>query len=53
MSKYGDRGKELLGLDEGRVELRSPQEKLTQTLEGVGERSKDLSSVSEKSPLEI
>ena len=51
--KYRDRGKELLGLDEGGVELRRLQERLARTLEGVGESSKDLSSVSEKSPVEM
>ena len=53
VSKYRDRGEELLGEDEGGVELRSPQERLTGALEGVGKRSKDLGSVSEKSPVEI
>ena len=52
VSKYRDRGEELLGKDEGGVELRRPQERLAWTLEGVDERSKDLRSVSEKFPVE-
>ena len=53
VSKHRDRGKEHLGQDEGGVELSCPQERFARTLQGVGERSKDLSSVSEKSPVEI
>ena len=53
MTKNGDRGEELLGEDKGRVKLSGPQERFVQTLKGVGERSKDLGSVSEKSPVEI
>ena len=36
VSKYRDRGQELLGKDGGGVELRSPQERLAQTLDHVG-----------------
>ena len=53
VTKYRDRGKELLGQDEGGVEFRSPQERLARTIEGIGERSKDLGSISEKSPVKI
>ena len=53
MRKNGDRGKELLGEDKGGVKLGGPQERLARTLKGVGERSKDLGGVSEKSLVEI
>ena len=41
------------GEDKGGVELKRPKERLAWTLEGIGERSKDLGSVSEKYLLEI
>ena len=40
-------------MDKGGVKLVGPMERLARTLEGVGERSKDLGGVSEKSPVEI
>ena len=40
-------------MDNGGVKLVGPQERLARPHEGVGERSKDLGSVSEKSPVEI
>ena len=40
-------------MDESGVELRGPEERFARTLESFGERSKDLGSVSEKSPVEI
>ena len=53
VSKNGDSCEEILGKEKGGVEILGPQERLAQTLEGVGERSKDLGGVSEKSPVEI
>ena len=53
VSKNGDSCEEILGEDKGGVEILGPQERLARTLEGVGERSKDLHGVSEKSPVEI
>ena len=49
MSKNGDRGKELLGKVKGGVKLSGPQERFAPAFKGVGERSKDLGSVPEKS----
>ena len=46
-------GKELLDKEEGRVKHGGPQERLPQTLEGIGERSKDLSSVVQKPVVKI
>ena len=51
VSKNEDRCEELLGEDKGGVKLVSPQERLAWTLEGIGERSKDLGGVLEKSPV--
>ena len=52
-SKNRDRWEELLGKEKGRVKLGGPQERLALTLKGVGERSKDLGGISEKSPVKI
>ena len=43
MSKYRNRSEEFLGKNKGGVKLGSPQERFALALEGVGERSKDLS----------
>ena len=53
VSKNEDRCEELLGVDKGGVKIVGPQERLARTLEGVGERSKDLGGVLEKSPVKI
>ena len=53
VSKYQNRGKELLSEDKSGVKLGGPPERFSRTFEGVGEMSKDLGSISEKSMVEI
>ena len=53
VSKNRDSCEEILGKDKGEIEILCPQERFARTFQGIGERSKDLRGVSEKSPVEI
>ena len=48
VSKNRDSCEEIFGKDKGGVVILCPQERFARTLQGVGERSKDLQGVSEK-----